>query len=261
MLESKLSFLAMNYKGLTTNDISKFLGYDVIKTIKYIFKNEILLYDKLKVIEDEHSVENGNNSNKNVKRSTIKDFLKTVDWCEIFERSSELGYTTKSYQHILELMPNVKKSAIIQNKHWDGENQMKFIMGHYDYGSNYDIVFSPFFNAIEITNCLELSNIFFKDEELLVDLKIISNKHFDRIVKCFEIFNNRNDKNFIFLMKEYLLSEGLNQSEIYVIIKCFVESCINGMLKGNFDTSRECACLENYFKMHKQTGIKMIKEF
>ena len=286
MLDVLIQFVRLSsFKEMTIPDMVDFFDTELVDTIKYLYADHRLNYDRLYQQEKLHSVENPGAKGINYEQYIISKLKEMYHWDDILKYAIDHDkIKLDSYNNMFRLSNKLKltnlklnklEKKFIHERYKTTNIETKLILdSYYNYysGSMYDLLFDPVWSLISYIN----PDLFINDPEFTRELfdksyvinfsKMISyvNK-FNKVMydMFYIVFKHKDSKYNIFTAMKKVLRDKykFNNTETDEMMYIINEICIWGRFSGVFkDTEKELDGILASLDLYRTSGVKFIYE-
>lgn len=286
MLDVLIQFVRLSsFKEMPIEEIVDFFDTELIESIRYLYSDHRLNYDKLYQQEKLHSIDKLGSKGTNYEQYAIQKLKELYHWDDILKYAIENNKVTLgNYNKIFQLSNKLKSTdkklnklekIFIREKFKDTNIDVQLILDSYkNYysGSIYDLLFDPIwylikdFNIDLFINDTELTKLLFDNRAIINFGKLIQyNRVFNKV--AYDMFyivdKHRNGKYNIFTAMRKVLSEKYKYTnhETDEILYIINDICLWGNFENVFDdTEKGLISILEFTNLYRTSGIKFMYE-
>ena len=286
MLDVLIQFVRLSsFKEMSIQEIVDFFDTELVESIRYLYSDHKLNYDKLYQQERFHSVEKSGFKGTNYEQHMISTLKNKYDWDSILKYAIDNDKVQfGKYNKLIRLSNNLKvidkklnklEKKFVQEKYKNTNIDTKLILNsYYNYysGSMFDLLFDPIWSLVKYidmdlyVNDPEFTKVLFDRDYVISFSKMLSYvKKFNEVAydMFYIVYKHKDSKYNIFTAMKKVLNDKykFTSTETDEMVYIINEICLWGNLDGVFkDTDKELIGIQNSLDLYRTSGIKFMYE-
>ena len=286
MLDVLIQFVRLSsFKEMSIQEIVDFFDTELVESIRYLYSDHKLNYDKLYQQERLHSVEKSGFKGTNYEQHMISTLKNKYDWDSILKYAIDNDKVQfGKYNKLIRLSNNLKvidkklnklEKKFVQEKYKNTNIDTKLILNsYYNYysGSMFDLLFDPIWSLVKYidmdlyVNDPEFTKVLFDRDYVISFSKMLSYvKKFNEVAydMFYIVYKHKDSKYNIFTAMKKVLNDKykFTSTETDEMVYIINEICLWGNLDGVFkDTDKELIGIQNSLDLYRTSGIKFMYE-
>ena len=286
MLDVLIQFVRLSsFKEMSIQEIVDFFDTELVESIRYLYSDHKLNYDKLYQQERLHSVEKSGFKGTNYEQHMISTLKNKYDWDSILKYAIDNDKVQfGKYNKLIRLSNNLKvidkklnklEKKFVQEKYKNTNIDTKLILNsYYNYysGSMFDLLFDPIWSLVKYidmdlyVNDPEFTKVLFDRDYVISFSKMLSYvKKFNEVAydMFYIVYKHKDSKYNIFTAMKKVLNDKykFTSTETDEMVYIINEICLWGKFDGVFkDTDKELIGIQNSLDLYRTSGIKFMYE-